>query len=63
LGDAYFSIGIYEKAIYSYENAIKINNVMDEAYYNLSVCLFLQEKFYEAKFNVEEAVKLNSENI
>jgi hypothetical protein len=36
---------------------------MEEAYYNLSVCLYLQDSLYEAKFNISEALKINSEKI
>jgi|JI10StandDraft_1071094.scaffolds.fasta_scaffold2061385_1 tetratricopeptide (TPR) repeat protein len=42
LGDAYFSISIYEKAIYNYEKALKLNDHHDEAHYNLAVCLYIQ---------------------
>jgi tetratricopeptide (TPR) repeat protein len=46
LGDAYFSIGMCDKAILSYENALKLNNLMEETYFNLGVCLYLQGQFY-----------------
>lgn len=42
LGDAYFSISIYDKAIYNYEKALKLNESYDEAQYNLAVCLYIQ---------------------
>ena len=42
LGDAYYSIGIFEKAIFNYEHAVHLNDSLDEAYYNMSVCLFQQ---------------------
>lgn len=32
---------------------------MEEAYYNLAVCYYLQEHLYEAKLNVQNALKLN----
>lgn len=42
LADAYFSIGIFEKAIYNYEKAIKTNENYDEGHYNMAVCLYIQ---------------------
>lgn len=42
LGDAYFSIGILEKAGYYYEKAVSKADSYDEAHYNLAVCLFSQ---------------------
>jgi len=42
LGDAYFSIGIYEKSNYYYEKAVGTEDNYDEAHYNLAVCLFMQ---------------------
>ena len=59
LGDAYFSIGIYEKAAFNYEKAVALNSEMDEAYYNLAVCLFLQGYFNECKLNVQRALRAN----
>ena len=57
LGDAYFSIGIYEKAIYNYEKAVALNDGFDEAHYNLAVCLFMQENYYNAKFAIAKALQ------
>lgn len=45
LGDAYFSIGIHEKAAINYEKAVKMNPDMDEALFNLAVCLYVQGHF------------------
>lgn len=45
LGDAYFSIGILEKAAFNYEKAVSLNSELDEAYYNLAVCLYTQGHF------------------
>ena len=42
LGDAYFSISIYEKAIYNYEKCLRLNDQYDESHYNLAVCLYVQ---------------------
>ena len=62
MGDSYFSIGIYEKAAFNYEKAVTLNNEMDEAYYNLAVCLFLQGFFNECKLNVQKALRVNNKN-
>lgn len=62
LGDSYFSISIYEKAILNYEKALEMNNGMDETYYNLAVAYFIQKHFHEAKINVSKAIKLNARN-
>jgi tetratricopeptide (TPR) repeat protein len=42
IADAYHNVGMTDKAIYHYEKAIKLNAKFDEAYYNLSVLLYLQ---------------------
>lgn len=57
LADAYFSIGIYDKAIYNYEKAVSLSDNYDEAHYNLAVCLFMQENYYNAKFAIAKAVQ------
>lgn len=62
LGDAYFCIAIYEKASMNYENAIRMNSHMEEAYYNLAVCYFIQEHLHEAQLNVTRALKINPRN-
>ena len=62
LGDAYFSISIYEKAIYNYEKALKINAHNDEAHYNLAVCLYIQENYFNAKLAILKAIEVNSMN-
>ena len=59
LGDAYFSIGIYEKAAFNYEKAVVLNSEFDEAYYNLAVSLFMQGYMNECKLNIEKALRLN----
>jgi tetratricopeptide (TPR) repeat protein len=62
LGDAYFSIAIFEKAIFNYESALRLNNQMEEAYYNLAVCYYMQEHLHEAQLNISEALKINPTN-
>jgi tetratricopeptide (TPR) repeat protein len=42
LGDAYFSLGIPEKAAMNYDKAIRLDPGYDEAYYNLAVSQFIQ---------------------
>jgi Flp pilus assembly protein TadD len=42
LGDAYFCLGIPEKAAMNYDKAIKLDPQSDEAYYNLAVTQFIQ---------------------
>ena len=63
LGDAYSSISIYEKAIYSYEKALKLNDQLDEAHYNLAVCLFGQLNYNNAKLAIQKAIDLNPTNM
>ena len=62
MADAYYSIGIYEKAIYNYENAVRLNNHLDEAYYNMGVCLYLQENYKSAQLHVHKALVLSPDN-
>lgn len=35
---------------------------MDEAYYNLAVCFYMQDHFNQAKLNVEKAILMNPKN-
>ena len=56
LGDAYFSISIFEKAIYNYEKALKLNDGYDEAHYNMAVCLYMQENYFNAKLAIKKAL-------
>ena len=62
LGDAYFSISIYEKAIYNYEKALVLNDHHDEAHYNLAVCLYIQENYQHAKLAIQKALEINAAN-
>ena len=62
MGDAYFSIGLYEKAIYNYEKAVNYWDNYDEAHYNLAVCLFMQENYYNAKFSIAKACQICPKN-
>jgi tetratricopeptide (TPR) repeat protein len=62
LGDAYCSIGIYEKAIINYERGIQMNSEMEEAYYNLAVCYYMQEHLSEGRNNIEAALRINPDN-
>lgn len=59
LADAFFMIGIYEKAAYNYEKAIAINGSTAEAHYNLAVCMYAQENYYNALLCIENALKLS----
>ena len=56
LGDAYYSIGIYEKAVYNYEKGISLKP-SGEAYYNLAVCLFMQRNFHNSLNMAELALR------
>lgn len=62
LADAYYSIGIYEKAIYNYENAVQLNPNLDEAHYNMAVCLFLQANYHHSQLSIDKALKLSPDN-
>lgn len=62
LGDAYYSVSIYEKAIYNYEKTLKLNDHHDEAHYNLAVCLYSQENYHNAKLSILKAIEINSSN-
>lgn len=52
LGDAYFSLGIPEKAAMNYDKAVRLDPGYDEAYYNLAVTQFIQEEYSSAKLNI-----------
>ena len=39
-----------------------MNAEMDEALFNLSVCLYMQGNLFEAQLNVQRALKINSKN-
>lgn len=60
LGDAYYSIGINEKAVYNYEKSISLKP-SGETYYNLAVCLFVQQNFHNSLIMAQLAVGLNPE--
>ncbi len=62
MADAYFSLGINEKAIINYENALKLNQMLDEVYYNLAVCLYIQGEYSSSLLNIQKALKLDSTN-
>jgi tetratricopeptide (TPR) repeat protein len=62
LADAYFSIGIFEKAIYNYEKAIKTNENYDEGHYNMAVCLYIQENFQYARLAIRKALDIQPKN-
>ena len=62
LADAYYSIGILEKAIYNYEHAIIENSSNTEAHYNLAVCHYQQENYYNASIYIDKALKHNPNN-
>lgn len=56
IADAFFSIGVVDKAVYHYERATKLNAELDEAYYNLAVILYQQNSFFNARMNIEKAL-------
>ena len=62
LADAYFCLGIPEKASMNYEKAVKLDTEYDEAYYNLAVTQFMQEEYTSAMMNIGYAVKIDPEN-
>jgi rhomboid protease GluP len=59
LADAYFSLGIPEKAAMNYDKAIRLDPGYDEAFYNLAVTQFLQEEYTSAKLNIDHALKID----
>jgi tetratricopeptide (TPR) repeat protein len=62
LADAYFSLGIPEKAAMNYEKAIRLDPGYDEAFYNLAVTQFLQQEYTSSKLNIESALKIDGNN-
>lgn len=62
LGDAYFSLGIIEKAIINYENALVLNDDNHEALYNMGVCLYMQKNYESSKLKLQRALMLDQEN-
>ncbi len=62
LGDAYFNLGIVEKAIINYENATIMNDDNHEAFYNLAVCLYMQKNFESSKLKVQRAMMMEHNN-
>lgn len=62
LADAYFCLGIPEKAAMNYEKAIRLDPGYDEAFYNLAVTQFIQEEYTSSKLNIDNALKLDSTN-
>lgn len=62
LGDAYFNLGINEKAMINYENALVLNDDNHEALYNLGVCLYLQKNYDSSKLKVQRALMLDHDN-
>jgi tetratricopeptide (TPR) repeat protein len=59
IADAYFNINVLDKAIYHYEKAIKFNCLFDEAYFNVAVILYRQGSYFNAKMNIEKALRIN----
>jgi tetratricopeptide (TPR) repeat protein len=62
LADAYFSLGIPEKAVMNYEKAVRLDPQYDEAYYNLAVCEFLQSEYMSAQLNIDQALIIDPDN-
>jgi tetratricopeptide (TPR) repeat protein len=62
MGDALFNLGMIDRAIYHYEKATKLNDKYDEAYYNLAVILYLQESYFNAKMNIDKAIRWQAKN-
>lgn len=62
MADAYFNIGVVDRAVYHYERATKLNPQLDEAFYNLAVILYQQESYFNAKMNIDKALHLRKDN-
>ena len=62
MGDALFNLGMVDRAIYHYEKATQANEQYDEAYYNLAVILYMQESYFNAKMNIEKALRFQPSN-
>ncbi|WP_198013406.1 tetratricopeptide repeat protein [Thalassoporum mexicanum] len=59
LGNAYFEEDKFEKALASYNKAIEINPVLDEAWFGYGVVLYELERFKEARTSFERAIESN----
>lgn len=57
-GNAYMSLGQYEKAVESYKKAVKIDSNNGNRYFNLGYALATNEKAAEAVKNLAKAEEL-----
>ena len=62
LGDAYYNLGITEKAVFNYEKVVVLNEENHEALYNLAVCLFSQKNYESSKLKVQRALMIDQKN-
>lgn len=62
LGDSYFSIGMYEKAILNYERSSRLSNLNDECFYNLAVCFYIQQNYDSSKLAIRKALEVQPKN-
>lgn len=62
LGDAYYCVGILEKAVKNYDAALGLNPTMDEAEYNLATAMLMLNQMREAKRHVTRAIKIKPDN-
>ena len=62
LADAYFCLGIPEKAAMNYQKAVKLDGEYDQAFYNLAVTQYMQEEYSSALVNIREALRIDRTN-
>jgi tetratricopeptide (TPR) repeat protein len=62
LGDSYFSIGMIDKAIANYEKSLRMNTHNDECYYNLAVCLYMNQSYDNARTAIRRALDMHPKN-
>jgi tetratricopeptide (TPR) repeat protein len=62
LGATYERTGQFELAISYYQKSIKLDQLWDEGWYGVGVCLDAQEKWFEAIHFLRKAIQLNPEN-
>ncbi len=60
MGKAYFHLNMQDKAIDAYKSAIKKNNALDQAYYNIGMAYNKIGKPQDAIENINKAVSLNN---
>ena len=62
LADLYRSSGDYDKAIETYNKALKIDKNQNEAYYFLGECYFKKKNYQQALSNYEQALAKQKDN-